>query len=385
MNMTEVRSRIAEADQEMRAIEAMDEEKRDLDRFEKLTDELVELEARKKELEELEERKMATIEVNKGAGEVIERAGTGAAETDVKDTDKYKRAFLKAIKTGDETEARALLSTNAASGGTIPVPTYLDDEIRNAWENADIMSLVNRTTYKGNVKVGFEYSATGAAVHAEGADAPDEETLILGTVELKAESIKKWITVSDEAIDGTTIDTIDYIYREIAQKIAEKAESILIGKITASPAASTTTAPGVPVYKADPAVDTIVGAVALLSGQAKDLYIAMNRQTYPAFVKLALEAGYAIDVFDGLKDRIKYTDALPAYSAASEDDTYMIIGSFSYGAQANFPGGNDMTIKLDDLSLAEKDLVKIVGRQYVGMGVVAPKAFVKVTKDTEGA
>jgi hypothetical protein len=35
---------------------------------------------------------------------------------------------------------------------------------------------------------------------------------------------------------------------------------------------------------------------------------------------------------------------------------------------------------VDELSLAEKDLVKIVGRQYVGMGVVAPKAFVKIAK-----
>ena len=34
----------------------------------------------------------------------------------------------------------------------------------------------------------------------------------------------------------------------------------------------------------------------------------------------------------------------------------------------------------DDLSLAEKDLVKLVGRQYVGIGVVAPKALVKITK-----
>ena len=37
----------------------------------------------------------------------------------------------------------------------------------------------------------------------------------------------------------------------------------------------------------------------------------------------------------------------------------------------------------DDLSLSEKDLVKIVGREYVGLGVVAPKAFVRIMKDIE--
>lgn len=43
-----------------------------------------------------------------------------------------------------------------------------------------------------------------------------------------------------------------------------------------------------------------------------------------------------------------------------------------------------MTIKMDDLSLAEQDLVKIVGRQYVGVEVVAPKAFTKITKVAQG-
>ena len=106
----------------------------------------------------------------------------------------------------------------------------------------------------------------------------------------------------------------------------------------------------------------------------------MHRQTYPAFVKLALEAGYGIDVFDGLKDKIVFSDKLPAFSAAGTDDVYAIVGDFSYGYQANFPNGNDITIKVDDLSLAEKDLVKLVGRQYVGMGIVAPKAFVNIKK-----
>ena len=38
------------------------------------------------------------------------------------------------------------------------------------------------------------------------------------------------------------------------------------------------------------------------------------------------------------------------------------------------------SIKVDDLSLAEKDLVKFVGREYVAHDVVAPKAFAKIVK-----
>lgn len=377
MNLTDVVERINALDVEVR-------EAQDAEVVEKATEEKKALLERKAELVDLEERKAQAIALQNDevkADKIIEerKEENKMENIELRDSLEYGKAFVKAIISGDDTEARALLSTNVESG-TIPVPTLLDNEIRNAWDDAQVMSLVKKTNYAGNVKVGFEYSASGAVVHVEGNNAPEEETLVIGTVELKAESIKKWITISDEAIDGTTIDTLDYIYKELAQKIAEKAEEILVGKITASPASSTTSACGVPVLAQNPDVDTIVTAVSKLSAKAKNLHILMNRQTKPAFVKLALEAGYAIDVYDGLADRIVFTDALPAFSAASATDTYAIVGDFSYGAQANFPRGNELTIKVDDKSLAEKDLVKVVGREYVGMGVVAPKAFVKINK-----
>jgi hypothetical protein len=56
----------------------------------------------------------------------------------------------------------------------------------------------------------------------------------------------------------------------------------------------------------------------------------------------------------------------------------MIVGDFAAGAQANFPNGDEINIKRDDLSLAEKDLVKLVGREYVGLGVVGDHCFCKV-------
>ena len=377
---------LADVTERLAALEVEVREMTDVAEVEKATEEKRSLLERKAELEAIEQRAKDAEALQNGEvlpTKIVEERGNDKMENiEVRNTLEYGKAFVKAIMTGDDTEARALLSSNVS--GTIPVPEMLDTEIRNAWENNQVMSLVKKTNYAGNVKVGFEYSATGAEIHVEGTEAPDEETLVLGTVELKAESIKKWITVSDEAIEGTTIDTLGYIYKELAQKIAEKAEAVLVGKIVASPATSTTTACGVPVHAQNPAVDTLVSAISKLSAQAKDLHILMNRQTKPAFVKLALTAGYAIDVFDGLADRIVYTDALPAYSAASVGDTYAVVGDFGYGAQANFPSGDELTIKVDDVSLAEKDLVKIIGREFVGMGVVAPKSFVKVNKITEG-
>lgn len=361
---------VAELDAEGADLDALESEMRSLNE---------ELEARKSaEAQKVEIRTM----VAQGAGEVVTAPATEERnekmnEVEVRASKEYGVAYLRAMVKGDDAEARALLSANVS--GEIPVPTILDNEIRTAWEDHKLMGLVKKTYYKGNVKVGFELSATGASVHVEGATAPEEEEITIGTVELKAESIKKWITVSDEAIEGTTIDTIEYLYREIAQKIVEKAEEVLITAILNAPTTSTASAAAVPEFKYGIDNSAILKAVSLLSAQAKNLYIAMNRQTYAEFASTALNANYAIDVFDGLRDRIVFTDKLPAYTGASEDDCYMIIGDFGYACQANFPNGDSgVKIKYDDLSLAEYDLVKLVGRQYVGMGVVAPNALVKV-------
>lgn len=359
----------------------LDNEGADLDALE------AEVRSIKEELESRANEEAQKVEIRKAVADikapvVMEKVEEEKREMktveEIRASKEYALAYFRAIVKSDDTEVRSLLSSNV-SGGQIPVPEILDDEIRTAWEENKILGLVKQTYYKGNVKVGFELSATGASIHVEGATRPDEEVLTLGIVELKAESIKKWITVSDEAIEGTTIDTVGFLYREIAQRIAEKAEEVLVGLIDAAPQTSTATAAAVQLLKYGIDQSTILKAVSLLSASARNLNIVMNRQTYAMFANVALTANYAIDVFDGLKDRIVFSAALPAYSDASEDDTYAIIGDFAYGAQANFPNGAGVSIKYDDLSLAEYDLVKLVGRQYVGMGVVAPNAFVKLT------
>lgn len=353
------------------------------------------VEALSKEAKELMEKRNAMIEEAKETraaqrqktldmvANMPKKEEAAPAKTDneeIRSSREYAQAYLDMIKSGsDDTQCRALLTTQVS--GSVPVPTFLETEVKTAWEENVLMQFVGKSYFKGNVKIGFELSATGASVHVEGQNEPDEEQVVLGTVEITNASIKKWITVSDEAISGTTVDTVGYLYREIAKRIVEKAEEVLIDKITTAPATATSTAVSVPQYSEETlAVDTIVKAIALLSGQARDLRIAMNRQTYATFVGLGLNAKYNVDVFDGLRDRVVFTDKLPAFSAATSGQTYVIIGDFGYGALANFPEGDGLTIKYDDLSLAEKDLVKLVGRQYVGIGIVADKAFVQITK-----
>lgn len=355
--------------------------------IEALSAEVDSIEERKAELREAAaqavERRAEVAEKTEAEIEVIEERKEEDAKMtnlEMRNTPEYGQAFVKGLISGDYAEARALLTENVS--GSVPVPEVLENEIKNAWEEAQFLQFAKRTSYKGNVRVGFEVSATGAAVHVEGDDAPDEETLVWGTVELKAGTIKKWITVSDEALEGTTIDTLGEIYKEIAQRIVEKAEEVAITAIINAPATtSAANGPGVPVLEVrEIAADTIVNAVALLSGKARDLRIVMNRQTKAAFESVALGLNYGADIYDGLKDRIIYTDALKAVGDLDpqDEDTFIIIGDIGYGFQANFPSGNDVKITVDPYSLAEADLVKIVGRQFVGMGVVAPKAFVKI-------
>ena len=58
----------------------------------------------------------------------------------------------------------------------------------------------------------------------------------------------------------------------------------------------------------------------------------------------------------------------------------MIVGDLDQGALMNFPNGDGITFKFDELTLKKQDLIEVLGRQYVAIGVVAPNAFVKVTK-----
>lgn len=355
-----------EVEAEVEALET--EQQEHTDKVDELCDKLNELEKELKELEEKEPIQEVTEE----------RTIESMDKIEVRESKQYINAFADYLKTGDDKQVRSLLSENASESGMVPVPTYVEGRIRTAWENDGIMSRVRRTYLQGNVKVGFEISATDAAIHKEGQDAPAEETLTLGIVTMTPQSIKKWITISDEALDLNGEEFINYIYDELTYKIVAKAASEIVDAITKAPASSDETHPGQAQITAPPELGTVAQAIAALSDQAQNPVIIMNKLTYGDFKKAQYAANYAVDPFEGLT--VLFKNSLPAYSTAGDNDVYMIVGDLGIGAQANFPNGDAVTIKYDDLSLAEKDLVKVVGRQFVGFGVVAPNAFVNVKK-----
>ena len=113
-----------------------------------------------------------------------------------RNTPEYINAYAEYIKTGDDHEVRALLTENSAvTTGTVAVPELVYDIVKTAWEKEGIMSLVRKAYLKGNLKVGFEASAGDATLHTQEGSAVDEESLVLGTVELVPVSIKKWINL----------------------------------------------------------------------------------------------------------------------------------------------------------------------------------------------
>lgn len=300
--------------------------------------------------------------------------------TEIRSSKAYIDAFANYIKTGKDEECRALLTENAS--GVVPVPTFVEDEIRTAWANNKILARVKKSYIKGNLKVGFEISATGAVVHTEGAAAPSEETLVLGIVELKPASIKKWITISDETMGLKGEAFLRYIYDELTYQIAKKAEDELIAKIKACGTVSTTsptTNVAVPVVENTGTISAFAEALSALSDRADNPVIMMNKKTYATFKALQYANNYAVDPFEGME--VLFNNTIVDFDTATTGVPYAIVGDLGVGAQANFPEGEEINIKYDDLSLAEKDLVKIVGREYVALGVVAPEAFVKVMKD----
>ena len=349
------------------------------------------LENRKAELlaidEELEARRKAAVEAEEARKAVENGAGKTTEEheeekrmevSEIRNTPEYINAYANYIKTGRDTECRdVLLSLNASAGGQLPVPDMLESIIKTAWEKNEFLSHVRKTYFRGNVRVPFELSATGAWVHAEGTTGLTEEAITIGIVELKPENIKKWIRISDEAIDLGGEDFLRYIYDEITYRILKELVAQLVADVTSAQASNGTDHIGVPVVKVAPGVMVLPNAATNLSEEATDLCVVMNRLSEAKFNTAYAAGQFAIDPFAGFT-RV-YCSALPAYDAASENDCYAIVGDLK-ALQVNYPAGEGIVIKWDDLSLAEDDLVKVVGRQYAGHDITAPGCLVKLTK-----
>lgn len=325
-----------------------------------------ELEARR-----AEEAKKAEIRaaVAQGAGKVVktfnEKKETNMEE--IRNSAAYIEAFANYKKTGDDSECRALLTDNV-NGGVVPVPEFVYGIVSKRLSESKILSRVRRMEAAGNVKVGFEYGAPAAVAHTEGGDPVDEEALLLGIVELKPQTWKKWVSISDEALDTMSGRAyLEYVYDEIARGIVKARENAVVAAILAAPQTATRTTPSVAkTGAAAGAITDFVDARALLSSAAEDLVIICTPAQYAEYRGLQMGANYGVDPFDGLE--VLFNDTVTA----------PIIGDL-YGVMENLPKGDNIEIKYDDKTRMKQDLVDILGRLPSAIAVVGDKYFAKVS------
>ena len=296
---------------------------------------------------------------------------------EIRSSAEYAEAYKNYIIKGDDAECRALLTTNAQNG-VVPVPVIVEETVKTAWEKNDFLSRVSKTAIRGNLKSFFELSADPAYVHTEGTTAPTEEALTLGVITMVPATVKKWITISDEAVAMGGETFLRYIYDEVTYQIMKKLVALCVADVTGAGTTNSSTAIGVPKVNEDPSVTAIPNAAANLSEDAENLCVVMNRLTEVEFIKQYAAGNFAVDPFAGLTK--VYTSALPAFSTASANAVYAIVGDLS-AIQVNYPEGEGVAIKYDDLSQAEKDMVKIVGRQYAAHAITKPGRLVNLTKE----
>lgn len=308
-------------------------------------------------------------------------------KVEFRNSKEYVEAYANYIKTGEDKELRALITTGGYATGnsaTVEVPDLVYDIVKTAWEREDLMRRVRTLAVKGNLKVQFEVSGGEATIHQEGNSAVSEEQLVLGVVTLTPMSIKKWISISDEVVDLRGEEFLRYIYDELTYRIAKKCADKLVDIIVKLPASLSANEDGVydtvsaNAVASAPAVDTIARAIANLSDEAREYTIVMNKLTYANFKAVQYANGYGVDVFEGID--VVFNNSLPAYDTASANAVYCIVGDFRNGAMATYPNGQEIDIKYDDLTDMTKDLVRILGRRFVGLGAVADKSFALIKK-----
>lgn len=343
-------------------------------KLDELNAELDAIEARAKEIE-MDEKRAMMKELLAGSGTVVEKHEENAETKEVRASKEYVDAYAEYIKTGDDRECRALLTETVS--GTVPVPVLLDEIVRTAWDNEEILSRVRKTYIRGNLKVAFEKSATGAAVHTEGTTAPTEESLELGIVTMIPRNIKKWITISDEVATMGGEAFLRYVYDELTYQIVKYLSSLVVTDIASLSTSASSSAVSAAKITQAPGLNTVATAFANLSDEARNPVIIMNKLTYANFKAAQAAGNFNVDPFMGLP--VLFNNTLPAYDSASSNAVYAIVGDLS-GAQINYPEGEGVVIKYDELSLSEKDLVKIVGRQYAAHAVTACGRFCNVAK-----
>jgi HK97 family phage major capsid protein len=361
--------------------------------IEEITKEVEAIETRKAEIkaefEKAEEERKAIAEapqVEEPETIIEERINKTMDLKEIRSSKEYIDAFANYIKTGKDEEVRALLTD--FGGGTIPTPTFVQEYVETAWSRSNIASKVKKLNVKGILKVPYEISSSDAVVHTEGAAAPDEEALVIGTATITPATIKKWIGVTDEVLGLHSEEFLRYIYDELTERIIKKLDENIVATVAASTSPFTAT---VDVASID--ATTILQGLAELADSANEPTIVMNKKVffnsfmgllddvhrpiYEVLLDNERKPRYFLNGCEVVFDNVNFDDTPAA------DDPIALVGDFS-GVTANYPEGEDVKIVVDPYTSAKADKVEFIAKLYVGIGVTKPASFALINLESGG-
>jgi HK97 family phage major capsid protein len=361
--------------------------------IEEITKEVEAIETRKAEIkaefEKAEEERKAIAEapqVEEPETIVEERINKTMDLKEIRSSKEYIDAFANYIKTGKDEEVRALLTD--FGGGTIPTPTFVQEYVETAWSRSNIASKVKKLNVKGILKVPYEISSSDAVVHTEGAAAPDEEALVIGTATITPATIKKWIGVTDEVLGLHSEEFLRYIYDELTERIIKKLDENIVATVAASTSPFTAT---VDVASID--ATTILQGLAELADSANEPTIVMNKKVFfNSFMGLLDDVKrpiYEVLLDNERKPRYFLNGCEVVFDNVNFDDTpaagdpIALVGDFS-GVTANYPEGEDVKIVVDPYTSAKADKVEFIAKLYVGIGVTKPASFALINLESGG-
>ena len=177
----------------------------------------------KEEIEEKEEEKR--MNTNFEVKEV--------KEVPYQSTKEYRSAWVKAIVGKGDAELNAIKEARglATTSATL-VPTYIADRVQTTWERNRLLNEVSIIISSAKLSFPIETANSGAVFHTEGAEAPSEEAITLVDKLLQPMTAKKWISITDELINGSEEAILDYIADEVAYYILKLvADSVVNGSL----------------------------------------------------------------------------------------------------------------------------------------------------------
>ena len=382
----EKRSKFNESDVETREailtndIPALQSEAEEIDK------QIAELEETRTKFEEQEKRMSLVKNVE------TEKVEARNEKTPIESTPAYAEAWKRSIITGDDKEVRALTTTT----DNVPIPTIMQGYVETAWEKYGKFSrLVSNVSIKGYMSIPVELTATGAAWHAEGAEAPNEEALTFGEILLQPKMIKKWITTTDELEALAPEEFMRYLADELVYRVIFELDEAIIrgnndanGKGVVGIIGNANTVQ----FAQELGFNAINVAVAELA-TFDNLTVAMNPRTFfnnvmgltdtterPIYQIATDNTGKPQYYINGL--RVEFTNAIDAYDDVAAGGAWAVVGDFK-GYKLNRPEGEAVKLIHDPYSLAEQDKQKYVARLFAAGNVTKLGYFAQLNKPTE--